>query len=72
MIEKFVFGVDSDGQMVVVTGECEGDLDLDGHIDKFFAYKFTGIAICRGIIDVVVVEMEGVTDVNVDDDVGPM
>lgn len=48
-------------------GGGEHDCDLDGHIDKFFGYELIGVKLWRGIIDVVVVEIEGVdVDVIVD------
>lgn len=49
-----------------------GDGDLDLYIDKFFGHELIDDAVCRGIIDVVVVEIEGAADVKVDVDVGPM
>lgn len=47
----------------------EGDLDL--FIDKFFGNELIDLStICRGIIDVVVVGIEGVADVKVEVDIG--
>lgn len=51
-------------------GELDGDRDLDS--DKFFGYELIDGTICRGIIDVVVVEIEGAADVRVDDDAEPL
>ena len=46
----------------------ETDLDVDLFDDKLFGCELIDVAICRGIIDVVVVEIEGAADVNVEVD----
>lgn len=51
--------------MEAVGGEVEGDRDWS-NIERFFRYVLT-IALCLGMIDVVVVEIEGVSDVEGDD-----
>lgn len=47
------------------TGEWEGD--RESNIERFFRYELT-IALCRGMIDVVVVEIECVSKPEGDED----